>query len=581
MRSSQKNWRNIERRMHKLYKDAPIERLMERFEMLIGRYGVGLKAPKTKTHFSQEDVLLIAYPDNIQNGSEATLATLHKFCVRHLKKAFNTIHLLPFFPSSSDEGFSVINYRKIEPRLGAWKHIQAFSQDFKLMVDLVLNHCSRKSAWFNSFINGIEPYQRYFITEDPQTDLSKVTRPRTSSLLNKVSTRDGDAYVWCTFSPDQIDLNWKDPDVLFEFLDILFYYISQGARIVRLDAVGFLWKKPGSNCIHLPETHQLIKLLHDCLQIAAPHVLLVTETNVPHQENISYFGSSDEAHMVYNFALPPLLLHLFLKEDSSQFIEWLKALPTPPKGCTFLNFIASHDGIGLRPLEGILPPKEIEFILETTAQRGAQVSYKTTENAQKTPYELNTTLLSALTIPQEPSDISLKRYLCLHALFLALKGIPAIYLNSLMATPNLPQDPENPRATNRKKWQEKELETLLKKEHSPHARAFKQFQHLLQTRNQCKAFSPDADIKVYSTPSSLVVFQRTCMQTQETILCLFNVTNTPQSLESLTDMPSNIIQDIIAGDTLALEDTTAMLQPYQAVWGLVAVGAQYNQPVTP
>lgn len=128
------------------------------------------------------------------------------------------------------------------------------------MFDLVLNHCSARSSWFKDFIAGIEPARHYFLNMDPKQDYSEVVRPRTSPLLTKTRTIDGEANVWTTFSADQVDLNWCNPEVLFEFIDILMFYISKGMRIVRMDAVAFVWKELGTNCIHLPETHEIVKL---------------------------------------------------------------------------------------------------------------------------------------------------------------------------------------------------------------------------------------------------------------------------------------------------------------------------------
>jgi len=120
-------------------------------------------------------------------------------------------------------------------------------------------------------------------------------------------------------------------------------------RIARLDAVAFLWKELGTNCLHLPETHELVKLFRDVCEIVAPRAIILTETNVPHAENVSYFGQGDEAHMVYQFSLPPLLLHAFITGNGQYLTHWASGLEPPPAGCTFFNFTASHDGVGVRP----------------------------------------------------------------------------------------------------------------------------------------------------------------------------------------------------------------------------------------
>jgi len=142
-------------------------------------------------------------------------------------------------------------------------------------------------------------------------------------------------------------------------------YVRRGADIIRLDAVTYLWAEPGTRCIHLEQTHQIVKLLRDVLDVVAPHVALITETNVPHEENISYFGNGyDEAQMVYNFALPPLVLYTMYKEDATVLSEWASNLEPPSDQTCFFNFLDSHDGIGLLGVKNILPKNQIDFIIE-------------------------------------------------------------------------------------------------------------------------------------------------------------------------------------------------------------------------
>ncbi|MCB1120747.1 MAG: alpha-amylase, partial [Verrucomicrobiae bacterium] len=352
----------VKRRLHRLYGDQA-ERCIERFLMMVGAYGVGLNPFPVDELWNERDVVLITYGDSIRKEGEAPLQTLRTFCNRRLKGAIKVVHILPFYPWSSDDGFSVKDYRAVDPELGDWKDVDAFSDDFNLMFDLVANHCSSKSGWFKEYVGGILPFNTYFKEGSPEDDLSDVIRPRTSPLLTKFETRDGPRYVWTTFSADQVDLNWENPDVFFEFLDILLFYISQGARIIRLDAIAFLWKTVGTSCLHLTETHEIVKLYRDILGILAPHVILLTETNVPHEENISYFGQGDEAHMVYQFSLPPLLLHGLLTENPKPLKSWAESLGDIPSGCTFFNFTSSHDGIGVRPLQGLLPDKELDKLV--------------------------------------------------------------------------------------------------------------------------------------------------------------------------------------------------------------------------
>jgi len=354
-------YERIRERLGRLYGEAALPRLMDRLQLIIGRYGVGadcLPEAAGCAPWDQTDAVLISYGDMVCASQEAPLATLRRFLEQHVGDAISSLHLLPLFPYSSDDGFAVIDYRQIDPALGRWADLDALADDYRLMLDLVINHVSSQSRWFRAYTNGMAPERHYFIEVDPKADLSAVVRPRTSALLRSVQTPYGERHVWATFGQDQIDVDFSNPDVLFEYLDILLFYVHHGAQIIRLDAIAYLWKQLGTSCIHLPQTHEIVKLLRDLLNLVAPRVLVVTETNVPHAENISYFGNGDEAHLVYQFSLPPLLLHAMHSGNGRYLTEWAAALAPPPPGCTYFNFTASHDGIGVRPLEGLLPQSQ-------------------------------------------------------------------------------------------------------------------------------------------------------------------------------------------------------------------------------
>lgn len=136
-------------------------------------------------------------------------------------------------------------------------------------------------------------------------------------MLTEFDTKEGKKSYWTTFSTDQIDLNYQSIDLYKEILSILLYYTQNGARMIRLDAIGFLWKELGTTCMHLPQTHKVVQSFRKILDEAAPGTLIITETNVPHKENISYFGEGEkEAHMVYQFPLPPLVMFSILTGNS-------------------------------------------------------------------------------------------------------------------------------------------------------------------------------------------------------------------------------------------------------------------------
>ena len=486
--------------------------------------------------WSEKDQWVICYGDSILDEGTPPLAVLDTFLQRYLGDAISGVHVLPFFPWSSDDGFSVIHYREVNSELGEWAHIQTLASHYDLMADLVLNHVSRESLWFVDYLTGSLPGRDYFIEVDPDTDVSQVTRPRSSPLLVPISTRRGTRHVWATFSEDQIDLNFENPDVLLEFVGILLFYLQQGVRIIRLDAVAFLWKRLGTSCIHLPETHTVVRLLRAIVDEIAPGTLLITETNVPHAENISYFGlerlakgAPDEAHMVYQFALPPLLLHTLTRGEATTLQTWLNSLPVLPEQCTYLNFTASHDGIGVRPLEGLLPDHERDALLELMHRFGGFVSMRSNPDGSDTPYEINITWFEAMCGTRRgPDPWQIARFLCSQAIMLSLQGIPALYIHTLTGTLNDVEGVERSgrlRSINRRRWQLDELALLLESPSTPTHDVFHALHRLLVQRRQEPCFHPNAPQRVIDTPPELLAIERGPLRNGRRLLALYNVTD--------------------------------------------------------
>jgi sucrose phosphorylase len=409
--------------LNRIYGQKTGSSALERIAALMERFSKPV--PKASGFFSQDDVVLITYGDSLRTEGETPLATLRHFAENYLKGVISTIHFLPFFPWSSDDGFSVKDFHRIDPDLGTWEDVTAIGNDFRLMFDYVVNHFSSESQWFADYLAGRDGFADFAIEVDPSTDLSMVTRPRSLPLLSEYRKDDGGSvHLWTTFSADQIDFNFKSPDVLEKMIEVLLLYAQKGASILRLDAIAYLWKEIGTSCIHLPQTHDMVKLFRAVLDIVAPNVMILTETNVPHQENIRYFGNGrDEAQMVYNFTLPPLLFHAFVKQDGRLLSEWAAGLTLASDTTTFFNFTASHDGIGVRPLEGILPPAELDTLVDIVRANGGQVSTKRNPDGTDSPYELNITYVDAI-LADAASDRA-EKFLASQAVQYALPGVPA------------------------------------------------------------------------------------------------------------------------------------------------------------
>jgi len=538
-------------------------------------------------NLTERDAILITYGDQFRAPGRPPLQTLHAFLNAHLRDAISGVHILPCFPYSSDDGFSVMDYRQVDPALGNWDDVAAIGRDYRLMFDFVANHVSRQSAWFQAFLRDEAPYRDYFIAVDPAADLSQVVRPRALPLLTPVATINGTRHVWTTFSDDQIDLNYADPQVLLEMTDVLLHYVAHGAQIIRLDAIAYLWKEIGTPCIHLPQTHAVVKLWRAVLDAVAPHVLLITETNVPHAENISYFGeplpetgSTDEAQMVYNFSLAPLTLHALQTGDATRLSRWAATLRPPASGAAFFNFIASHDGIGVLPARGILSEAEVQGLVAQTLAHGGQVSYKANGDGTTSVYELNTTLYDFLNDPAHPDpERDVPRFLASQAILLSLAGVPGIYVHSLFGSRNCREcfaATGRARSLNRRKFDLAGLEAILADPERHEGRVFDAYRRLLRLRRAEPAFHPAGGQQVLDLgPGVFAVLRTPPADAGRPVLCLVSVSSRPQTVALPADLGARgPWRDLIGASAhpVAAGATRIELAPYQACW-LVPVPA--------
>ena len=522
--------------------------------------------------WDESDIAVITYGDTVQQEGEKPLLTLHKFLNTHLKDHISIVHILPFFPWSSDDGFSVINYAVVNDALGDWTYVRSIARDYKLMSDLVINHCSSRSLWFENFMLGKEPGKGYFYTTEPDADISQVVRPRTNDLLRPVETPDGIQYVWCTFSHDQVDLDFSNPQVLLEFCKIVRLYLDQGITIFRLDAIAFLWKEPGSNCLNLPQTHEVVRLLRTLIQHVEPSAIIITETNIPNQENLSYFGNTNEAHWIYNFSLPPLLLNTLVSGNCKYLNNWMMGMPPARHGTTYFNFMASHDGIGLRPAEGILTDDEVDTLISTMEQFGGRISRRSLTNGESRPYEINISLFDAMKgTTSGPDQFQQARFICAHAIMLALEGVPAFYVHSLLGTENDYHRVEHTghnRHINRHYWQLPELNEALADSRRHHHEVLKALKNLIGIRSKQPAFHPNAIQFTLHVSEQVFAFWRHSMDRTQCIFVLNNISDQPQEvhLSRINLVNTEEWMDLISGNTFQDHHDSVILQPYQTLW---------------
>lgn len=551
----------LEEKLKTIYGEQYNDEYLMAFQALIERWEN--KQWPTSASLSEENVYLITYGDSIFEDGTPTLETLHTFLKTQVGNWITDVHLLPMFPYTSDDGFSVVDYRRIHPRLGDWEHIEQLAEDYRLMFDFVANHISKSSDWFQKYLQGDPTYERYFIQRDPSFDTSQVIRPRTTPLFHDYPGTNNTKTVWTTFSEDQIDLNYRHFPVLLEMTDILLEYAYKHGTSIRLDAIGFIWKESGTTCMHLPQAHAIIQLWRLLLDYFKPNTQIITETNVPHHENISYFGDgTNEAHMVYQFALPPLVLYTFTVHCATKLTEWAKTIEKISDQATYFNFLASHDGIGMRPVEGILSEQEKEMLVQKVLQNGGRVSYKANTDGSQSVYELNITYFDALI--NKDVDVTeqqqIQKMLAAHSILFSMMGVPALYYHSLLGSRNdyhgLAESGIH-RRINREKLPYARIVDELANNERRNA-IFNGLKQMVEIRRQQSAFSPYAPQTVLELDDRVFGLKRENEKTKEVVYCVVNVT--PDDVTIETDISG---EDLFTGKKVY---KSLALSPYQYVW---------------
>ena len=558
--------------IRKIYKDnRDASLLLNSIISLIDENNLTSKKKITPKNWSQENSFLITYADSIKSENDSPLLVLNQFLQKYID-SIDSIHILPFMPSSSDSGFSVIDYYKIDEKFGNWKDLNLISKNKNIMIDIVLNHASKSSKWFANFLKGSGQGHDFFKVVKDWNGIAQIERPRSSKLFQKIRTDDGVKKVWCTFSHDQIDLDFSKPAVLLEFLKIIKFYIKKNIKIFRLDAVAFLWKKQNTSCINLQETHYIIKLIRFVSTLIDKNTIIITETNIPSKENLSYFGNNDEAHWIYNFTLSPLILFTLLDGNCSQLRKWSMTMPPAQEGNAYFNFLASHDGIGLRPVEGKLDSTELYKLIDKMRESGGRISYKTSQWGEEIPYEINITYLDSLKSTFNGEEkFQIKRFICAHTIMLAMEGIPAIYIHSFLGTENdynaIAAGGEN-RSINRFIWNKKDIYKILEDKNSNNFYIMSKLNNLLKIRSKQPAFHPNATQFTLNLGDEVFGLWRQDKKRKQSIFSISNVTSKSVrlSLQKINLIETEEWIDLISGNALINIDDDILLKPYQSYW---------------
>ena len=528
-------------------------------------------SPLLNDQWSEKTAVLITYANSITTTNDISpLSSLEKFVSSKCQKFIDTVHILPFFPSSSDDGFAVKDYYNVDDEFGDWKDIINISKSFRVMADVVINHGSSEGVWFKNFIKGEGRGHDYFLSFDNTFDITEVVRPRTSPLSNTFDTHDGTRYLWCTFSKDQVDYNFNNPKVINEFVEIILYYLKMGITIFRFDAVAFLWKRIGTSCMNLEKTHEIIRLFRTIIDYLSPYTVLVTETNTPAAENVSYFGNGNEAHWIYNFSLPPILIYSVLIGNASYLEKLTMSMPPSQIGTSYLNFIASHDGIGLRPVETFLTKIEVERFTQLMENNGGKITYRSTNTDVDEPYEINISLFDAMkeTFSKE-KKLFIERYICIHTIMMSLEGVPAFYIHSLFGTENdyaLYQKTGHNRSLNRGKIDYNKIKT--ESTNTKESKIYNKLKELLLIRRNQAAFHPNALQFTLHLGNELYGIWRQSIDKTQSIFCVTNITEEIVTL-SLLDInldDADKWHDLITQKAVEDNISNIELKPYQTVW---------------
>ena len=556
--------------LYSIYSNNLKERTIEQISKKVCSLFVKKKKSK-KYLWTEKDLFLITYADSIINKNVKNFICLNDFLNKYCKE-FSYIHVLPFFPYSSDDGFAVMDFKKVNSEHGTWEDFKKISYSFKTMVDLVINHCSSKNKIFIDFLNGSSNMSDFFIVSDKKfKQLEKIVRPRSSDISKKINLNGKTKYVWCTFSHDQVDFNFKNPHVLIYFLEIMKLYLDKNVKALRLDAVAFIWKQLGTKCINLPQTHDIIRLLRLIIDNYYPDVLIITETNIPSHENLSYFGNNNEAHCIYNFSLAPLLIHAIISGNGKYLKRWSRSMPPAQEKNSYLNFLSSHDGIGLRPLEGILPEKELTNYLNFFKKQGALFGLRKNKKKESV-YEVNITLLDAFKESYFGSDsYRIKRFVLAHTILFSMEGIPAVYIQNMIGSKNdyakVKKTGIN-RSINRRNWEFNLLEQKLKNKNSTNSKIFNLLKEIISLRKKQPAFHPNATQFTLQLDDDFFGIWRQSIDRSQSIFCVSNLTNSQKriSLLNINLISTNEWFDIISRKQIKNQSGIITFKPYQTYW---------------
>ncbi len=520
----------------------------------------------------------------------------------------NLLHLMPLFESpgkKNDGGYAVSNYRKVDPKFGSTHDLKALSAKLKkknmyLMLDLVVNHTSDEHAWAKAAKKGDPIYQNYFYTFSDRTvpDLFERTMPEVfpeNAPGNFTWSEEMNKWVMTVFNTYQWDLNYTNPRVLTEMINILLDVANMGVDVLRLDAVAFLWKKMGTNSQNLPEAHIILKIMKACTQIVAPGVIFLAEAIVAPHEILKYFGRSkvwsDECDIAYNASLMALMWDAISTRNSRVLRQSLTRLPKKPDGTTWINYLRCHDDIGLGYDDGDIhhagysPQMHRQFMVEFLTGKfedsfASGLPFMTNPKTGDARISGSLASLAGLEKALDSKDTllisqSIARIRMMHGVIIAFPGIPVLYYGDEIGTLNDYSYEKDIHHKEDNRWVHRPVINWKKAElrHSPdtsEAQIFKSLAHMLEKRGAYPAMADHNNLIIPEVATEhLFVFVRTS-KLSSAILVVANLTENDQLLETSIlyqmGLESDHLFDILTDKLIYPEDGGIKLDPYAIYW---------------
>ncbi len=432
----------------------------------------------------KNNIMLITYPDSFGKNLKELYHVIHTY----FEKEIGAIHILPFYPSSGDRGFAPIDYRKVSPEFGTWEDIHALAKDYEIMADFMINHLSKQSEEFRDFVEKHDEsqYAHLFMRFKDFWENGYPTQEEID-LLNKrkpwapcvdIDFADGTTEkIWCTFDEEQMDLDLRS-EAAWTFVEKTLREITgHGIPLIRLDALAFATKRPGTTCFFLePDFWQLIDRVRDMLE--GTGVELLPEI---HDHYTRQLAIADHDYYVYDFVLPVMVLHTLYTGSSARLRHWLDICPR--KQYTTLD---THDGLGTVDVVDLLSPEELQAVIDQTERYGANFKWDHSHNGQggKVVYQINISYYSAV----GEND---QAYLLSRAIQFFSPGIPQVYYMGLLAGPNdyeLMERTQYDRNISRHDYTVEEVDEAYKKP------VVQKLCKMMRFYNSCPAFSGEMTV---------------------------------------------------------------------------------------